>query len=63
VCTTPSAPGRTFNAISVNGVLTTRIDAGQAVFFAANTQFFVEAYDQVSYDALRRGLGLTSLRC
>ncbi len=63
VCAAPGAAGRTLYSIFVNGQRATDVDAGQPVFFAAGAAFFVEAYDVATYDALRRGLGLTPGHC
>ncbi|MDQ6859366.1 MAG: hypothetical protein M3Z65_10255, partial [Chloroflexota bacterium] len=63
VCAVSGSGGRTLYSISVNGQRATDIDAGQPVFFAQGATFFVEAYDTASYDALRRGLGLTPGHC
>lgn len=63
VCGAASSPGRTVYSVSVNGLRTSGIDAGQPVFFAVSGTFFVEAYDVATYDALRRGLGLTTAHC
>ncbi len=63
VCAAPGSAGRTLHSITVNGQRATDVDAGQTVYFASGSTYFVEAYDPETYDALRRGLGLTAPRC
>jgi len=63
MCSSPSSPGFTKWAVSVDGRQLLGMEGSQAVYPLVGTRFFVLAWDRATAEALAHGLGLSAPSC